>query len=350
MDPNHDSELHYAMLEYLFRRRKLAESCFRYAWDDFIRDNDQFGALTTKDLKTIFWTEIANNIGRYQQLTEAQKEYFDPDYFCVQTAGENTLQVLENNEPKAGFDYTFSTTTATYQGLHNETLLPNATTAEEQLEIAKDLFKKPTICTSIFGEAAGIPEENEIEENSRINIIAQKPLTDVADMGEHPLEIFKDILLTDEDRANGKITLSEEEVFERLADPDLVIDFADGLKQLMYHKFNANLCLDDEVASLKITKQAAAPGEDQQMKPPSQPVKKAAPPRSPFGARATTSTPLIRSPIKTRQSFENISAIAKRRSLLASIQQSRSPKSKQRGDLIISKSESAIGEKSSEKK
>jgi hypothetical protein len=41
MDPIEEAELHYAMLEYLFTRRKLATSCFRYAWEDFLRENER---------------------------------------------------------------------------------------------------------------------------------------------------------------------------------------------------------------------------------------------------------------------------------------------------------------------
>lgn len=337
------------MLDYLYKNHKLAASCFNYAWDDFVRENDF--DLTAQDLKTIFWTEIAYNIERYPRLTDEQKEYFDKDYYNVQTAGENTLQALENNEPRQGFDYTFSATTSAYQGTHNETLLANATTREEQMKMVKEAFQKPTICSVVFGEAAAAedPEANEIEEDSRINIIAQQPMSDLADIGEHPIEIFKEILLTPEDRAAGK-KLSEEEVFELLENPNLMINFADGLKQFMYHKLGANLCLEDEFKELEISKQTTIPVEEQTMKPPSQPAKKAAAPRSPFGARATTSTPLIRSsPIKTRNSVDISSIVARRRSLISS--SSQSPKSKRRGgELFVSKSDSKIGEKSSEKK
>jgi hypothetical protein len=298
--------------------------------------------LTTNDLKTIFWTEIASNIGQYELLTEEQKEYFDPDYYCVETEkGDKTLSVLENNEPKAGFDYTFHATTSTFPDIHDETLLPNVTTLQDQMEAVENVLKKPTICSTIFGEAAGRSDQNEIEENSRINIIAQQPLADV-DMGELPIEIFREILLTNEERDNGKNALSENEVFERLANPETKIDFADGLKQLMYRNFNANVCLDDELASLE-----EIPVKDQ-MNPPSQPVRKKVS-RSPFGARATTSTPLFpKSPMQTRQTSVDISRIAHRRrqSLMQGTQ--KSPKSSQRRvELFTSKSDSIVGKSSS---
>lgn len=336
MDDTTEVSLHYAMLEYLFDNRKLGVSCFSYTWEDLIRLNQAFSNYNSNELKTLFWTQIAPNIENYQLLTDEQKEYFDPDNFLVSTNYEELQSVLENNEPKAGVDFTFHQSTSAYNESIYEQPTQQSRSHEEMMKSVKDVFKKPNICKSAFG--GGDDEDSEedvhVKENSRINVIAKKPETQF-DMGENPLACFKALMLTDEDIAEGITELSDEQVFERLANPDYEFDLPNGMKQFLC-KFDTPL-LDN-------------------YKPQSQksPEKPAPIPRkstfSPFGAHAVSSTPLINPTARQTRSSTEISAIERQRRTAFEFSRLKSPSTKRlkttkKDHLSVSKSDSDITKK-----
>lgn len=204
--------LHYTMLTYLFDNHKLASSCFNYAWEDFIGIHGEYSHMSANELKTIFWTEIAKNIESYSLLTPKQKDYFNPDDFPIETEYEELASVLEHNEPKAGVDFTFYRSTSAYGNVNDQTVRHQ--NEDEMMETIKKAFANPTLYNSVF--------DNELtefdEEDTRINVIAQKPPTEV-DTNEDLMEIFKEIVLTDADIEAG-IDLNGEELLDRIADFD----------------------------------------------------------------------------------------------------------------------------------
>ena len=338
MDDTTEVSLHYAMLEYLFDNRKLGASCFAYAWEDLIRHDRAFSNYNSNQLKTIFWTIIAANIENYQLLSEEQKEYFDPDNFMVSTNYEELQSVLENNEPKAGVDFTFHQTTSAY----NESVHPalQSHLHEDMMKSVKEVFKKPNICKSTFGGADDDDDDEDdeesdmhVKENSRINVIAQKPESDF-DMGESPLTCFKLMMLTDEDVAAGITVLSDEQMFARLANPNFEFDLPDGMKHFL-SKFDTPLL------------NKYKPQE------PKSPMKAPEPPKktfSPFGAHAVSSTPFITAATRQTRSSTEISAIERRRRSAYELSRIKSPsrvtkrlvKTPSKSQLSVTKSDSDI--------
>ncbi len=223
MDEAETVKLHYAMLEYLYDNHKLSASCFNYVWEEFLRDSSEFSNLTADELKKIFWTEIARNIEAYKLLTKEQKEYFNPDDFIFETNYEEDIQsILEHNEPKAGIDFTFHPSTSAFGSVNDQTLRQQD--PEEMMKRIRDAFSNPTLHNNVFDDE--LTEVN--EEDTRINIIAQKPTSEF-DMGEHPLEAYR-LLFED-----GK-DLTHEEIVERMTDPNTDITYEDltpGLQQLV---------------------------------------------------------------------------------------------------------------------
>lgn len=339
MDDTIEVSLHYAMLEYLFDNRKLGASCFAYAWEDLIRHDRAFSNYNSNQLKTIFWTIIAANIENYQLLTDEQKEYFDPDNFLVSTNYEELQSVLENNEPKAGIDFTFHQSTSAYNESVYEQPALQSHLHEDMMKSVKDVFKKPTICKSTFGGAVDDDDDDDedtdmhVKENSRINVIAQKPEPEF-DIGESPLTCFKAMMLTDEDVAAGITVLSDEQMYARLANPNFEFDLPDGMKFFL-SKFDTPL-LD--------TYKPLAPKSP--MKAPA-PVKKTF---SPFGAHAVSSTPLITATTRQTRSSTEISAIERQRRNAYELSRIKSPsrvtkrlvKTPSKSQLSVSKSDSDI--------
>lgn len=231
MDQVEQATLHYAMLEYIFDNHKLATSCFSYAWEDFIRDNSEYSHMTPTELKTIFWTEIATNIASdknsYNLLTNEQKEYFTADEFPIETDYDELQSVLEHNEPKAGVDFTFFRSTSAYGSANDQTLRQK--NQEEMMETIKKAFANPTLHTSVFDDTLTEVDE----EDTRINVIAQKPTSEI-DTGEDPLEIYKFLLLSADEMEAG-LDLDDDELLARLANEDLDINFGDLPEGLQHY-------------------------------------------------------------------------------------------------------------------
>lgn len=317
MNHTEEIELHYAMLEYLFDKHKLATSCFGYAWEDFIIENPQHSHFTTNQLKTIFWTQVACNIQNYGLLTNDQKEYFDPDNFMINTDFEELQSVLENNEPKPGVDFSFWRSTHAYNKTHNETIQQQS--KEEMIQTVKEIFEKPNICKGTFGaddDADNLNEE--IEEASRINVIAEKPEIEI-DCGEPLIEVFQQMMLTTEDVQSGRTELTVEEVFNRLANPDFEFEFSDGMKHFM-KQFNS------EILNNYIPQQT--------MPPPN--VKRP--------VRQVTSTPFVPTQRQTRLSLSMSPIVRVRREAMSTMNSGRQ-RQKSTGttrELVTSASDSSL--------
>lgn len=323
MDEIDNLSLHYAMLEYLYDNHKLSTSCFSHAWEDFTRENADYSHLTATELKTIFWTEIAQNLEQHPEmyflLTEQQLEYFDPEEFPLEHNNELLQSVLEHNEPKAGVDFTFYRSASAYENANQTIRQQNP---DEMMETIKKAFANPTLYTSVFDDVLTEVDE----EDTRINVIAQKPMMEI-DTGEDPLEIFKEMLLTLNDIEAGKTELTDDEVYERLADDDFNMDFDDLPEGLQYY--------------LKKTGDTV--------------LYKAPPTKSRLDSpRPTTSTPLVGSPpsfIRTRSRSMMSEIVKDRRMLFQNLDSNvqKSPKSSRhlRRALYPSKSDTTLTNSSS---
>lgn len=321
MDEIDNLTLHYAMLEYLYDHHKLSTSCFSHAWEDFIRENEEYSHMTATELKTIFWTEIAQNLEQHPEkyflLTDKQLEYFDPDEFPLEHNNELLQSVLEHNEPKAGVDFTFYRSTSAYGSVNDQSIRQQ--NPDEMMETIKKAFANPTLYNSVFDDE--LTEIN--EEDTRINVIAQKPMMEV-DMGEGPLEIFKEILLTLNDIETGHTELTDDEVFERLAAEDFDMNIGDLPKGLQYYvKRLGDTLLYKEPEKLPLP-------------------------------RMTTSTPLVNvgnpPPFRHTRSMSTISEVSKERRLLvqnlnANVRQSPKRTRYNRNALFQSNSETSISSK-----
>lgn len=324
MDEIDNLTLHYAMLEYLYDHHKLSTSCFSNAWEDFIRENVEYSHMSATELKTIFWTEIAQNLEQHPEkyflLTEKQLEYFDPEEFPLEHNNELLQSVLEHNEPKAGVDFTFYRSTSAYGSVNDQTIRQQ--NPDEMMETIKKAFANPTLYNSVFDDE--LTEVN--EEDTRINVIAQKPMMEI-DTGEDPSEIFKEMLLTLNDIENGKTELTDEEVFERLAADDFNTDLNGLPEGLQYYvKQFGDTVLYKEPAKLPLP-----------------------------SPRMTTSTPLVNSsgnppPFRHTRSMSTISDVSKERRMLvqnlnANVRQSPQRTRYNRNALFQSTSDTSITNK-----
>lgn len=197
--------LHYQMLEYLFRRCRLATSCNNYTWEGFLDEFPEYkDLLTESELKNIFWTEIAPNIKEYRCLTEEQADYFDPDGLILDVTDENLSFTLLNNEPIKDEDF------ACYKSEND--VRRNGLIRPTDNDI-HEMFKKPTVC-----------DENE---GIILNILADKPPIDDKCNRKFSSKCLEVGILTENDQEGNITSLSIEEITRRLRNPDILTCLTD---------------------------------------------------------------------------------------------------------------------------
>lgn len=192
--------LHYRMLEYLFSEKRLATSCYNYTWDKFLRKYPEYGdSLTPLQLKREFWEEVAVNITEYELLTEDQKEYFDRDDLVLDVTDENLSQILINNEPKKDVDYRY------HKSLRN-TEQNNYTFARSKN--VRQMYREPLMS-----------DQSDI----LLDIFPDKlPMDELESDSGFKLQSLVFLLLNESDRAADITSLTDEEILERLRNPNIL--------------------------------------------------------------------------------------------------------------------------------